>query len=94
MKFSKCVFSLCIVIAVVFLAFSLSSVDFEYFSHCCTHKDCPVCAVYGVAQMFNFIIVLSIFVNLVVLCIRNYCKKIKYKCFKLLPVELKVRLDD
>ncbi len=82
------------IIIIFALSFSLSSVSFEFFNHCCVHNGCIICTLYNLVQNFSCVVLIALMFKLIIEVIRNYCENTRYRSFKLLPVELKVRIND
>ncbi len=94
MKELKRILTVFMIIIVVALSFSLSAVSSEFFYHCCVHNGCIICALYNLVQNFSYVVLDVLMFSLVIEVIRNYCENTRYRSFKLLPVELKVRIND
>jgi len=94
-KISKRILAICIVLFVIALALSSGSIGIEYLTHDCSHdNDCHICIMYNFVSNFINTIVITLIISLFIVCPKRCNLKYRYESFKLLPMELKVRMNN
>ena len=95
MKISKRILAICLVLFVIALALSSGSIGIEYLTHDCSHdNDCHICIMYNFVSNFINTIVITLIISLFIVCPKRCNLKYRYESFKLLPMELKVRMNN
>ena len=98
MKLNKRILAILLVFAIAFLSFSLPSISIEYFRHThtcnCDQSHCTICIMYNFVSNFYNKLIISLIISLFVIYTKSYCSKCESRDFKLLPIELKVRMND
>lgn len=94
-KISKRILAICLALFVIALAFSSGSIGIEYLTHDCSHdNDCHICIMYNFVSNFINTIVITLIISLFIVCPKRCNLKYRYESFKLLPMELKVRMNN
>jgi len=94
-KISKRILSICLVLFVIVLALSSGSICVEYLTHDCSHDDsCCTCIMYTFVSNFVNAIIIVLIMGLFIVCSKRCNLKYRYESFKLLPMELKIRMNN
>ena len=94
-KISKRILAICLILFVIVLSLSSGSIGVEYLTHDCSHDDdCHICIMYTFVSNFISAIVVILTMSLFVICSKRCNLKYRYESFRLLPMELKVRMNN
>jgi len=95
MILNKRILAICLALFIIVSAISSGSIGVEYLTHECSHDaDCHVCTLYVFVSNFVNAITILLAISVFVVCLEKYSSKYRYKGFKLLPVELKVKMNN